>query len=148
MSTRNRHSYDILFNFIQSETENTQPSAITIDFEKAKIPSIQQILQQTDIRGCIFHFKQSICKKIQSFDSILQQYNSNKDLKFNIRMIVELAFAPLKNVLFGYFYLLSTLFYIENTTNLFEHQNYFLHTWIGANNGNNEVSPPKFRREM
>lgn len=148
MSTRNRHSYDFLFNFILSKIENNSPSTITIDFEKAAIASIQRVFPSANIHGCFFHFNQSIWKKIQSFPSILQQYNLDEAFKLNLRMLVALAFVPLENVVPAYFHLLSTAFYTENAANLEEFLNYFSHTWIGVYSGNNQVSPPLFRRDV
>lgn len=148
MSTRNSHTYDTLYEFILSKTNNTPPVSITMDFEKAAITSIQRKFTPCNIYGCFFHFNQSIWKKIQSLPVIFENYNSNDTYKLNLRMIVALAFVPIDDVAWAYYQLITNHFFQENGEDLAELLNYFSNTWIGTFQTIYEISPPMFSRAI
>ena len=69
------------------------PESIMIDFEKASINSLRMAFPETEIKGCFFHFTQSIYRKIQAH-GFQQRYLEDKEFSISMKMLSAIAFVP------------------------------------------------------
>lgn len=68
MQNRTKASYIALFESIKrlcaERYLNFNPKTAMIDFEKAAIKGLNETCQDTEIKGCLFHFTQCILRKV------------------------------------------------------------------------------------
>lgn len=57
----------MLINVSRANRLQFNPEKIFIDFEIAVIEAVNYILPLTQVHGCLFHFTQSIWRKVQEF---------------------------------------------------------------------------------
>jgi transposase-like protein len=65
MKNKNENSYITVFEKLKEILKITA-NYIIIDFENALLNSIKKVFQNAMIKGCSFHFGQSIWRKVQS----------------------------------------------------------------------------------
>ena len=90
---KSQTTYSNLLEQLKSLKHDLAPKTIMIDFEKAMINSLQLAFPQTEIKGCYFHFCQSIYRKIQS-NGFNQRYLEDKEFSIAMKMIAALALVP------------------------------------------------------
>jgi hypothetical protein len=78
------------------------PKNFICDFEKGLINSIVNVFPNTEINGCLFHFGQSVWKRIQH-SGLTSLYRSNKSFKIGVKMMILCAFIPPSDVRKSYF---------------------------------------------
>jgi hypothetical protein len=81
-----------LFELITALSNLQTPSTIKTDFEFAAISALQRSLPNAAISGCMFHFGQSIFRKIQSL-GLQALYNSDGNVKKFAKSLAALAFV-------------------------------------------------------
>ena len=64
------------------------------DFEQAMINSVHQVLPNTPVKGCSYHFSQNVYINIQE-----QWYQEDIDFALKLRIIPALAFVPPQDVI-------------------------------------------------
>ncbi|KAL8606176.1 hypothetical protein ACOMHN_053448 [Nucella lapillus] len=52
---------------------------------------------QTSLRGCFFHYTQSIWRKVQNLHLAIE-YNENRELKTFVRRLAVLPLVPIEDV--------------------------------------------------
>ena len=100
MENRTRQLYDRVFEQIANMIPNNcNISFVTTDFELAAMRSISSIQRfaQAAVKGCYFHLKQSLWRKIQEIGAS-NLYANNREFAINCRMLAALAFAPIERV--------------------------------------------------
>ncbi|XP_060867196.1 uncharacterized protein LOC132942645 [Metopolophium dirhodum] len=107
-----------------------KPSTLMIDFEKAVQKSVNEVFPECLVRGCYFHFSQSIWRHIQS-SSLQQRYMNDAEFALEIRQIAALAFIPEEAVENAFKTLIESEFYENNGPELAPLLNYFEDTWLG-----------------
>ena len=86
--------------------DNFLPSLIMTDFEKALFKASDEVFINCIHKGCFFHFKQAIFRKIQKLE-LTRIYNkkNNKD-SIKLRTLTSLALIP-KNLMKKFYYKLK-----------------------------------------
>lgn len=111
-----------------------QPDRVICDFEISLMTAIETDLPNAVIKGCYFHFCQSLWRKVQELGlSVL--YRQNSSVKKVVRKIMSLAFLPLAIVrmTFNLIYTsrsIARLF--RNHPSLREFVNYFSQTYMNG----------------
>lgn len=108
MSDKTEASYLVVFDLIKTRTSQWKPEKVHVDFEIAPTNALKSIFPNITIRGCFFHFKQSICRK-----------DKELNLKGNIyRKIVNLCsvlpLLPSDKIEEGYIYIKLKSLMLEN----------------------------------
>jgi hypothetical protein len=73
------------------------PSSVQVDYEQAVIRAIEDELPETRIRGCYFHFAQSLWRKIQEL-GLEKLYRTDDSVRMFVRRIVALSFLPVNAI--------------------------------------------------
>ncbi|EGY29180.1 MULE transposase [Candidatus Regiella insecticola 5.15] len=74
------------------------PKCFQIDFEIGMIMAIKELFgHQTKIKGCLFHFGQSIWRKVQNV-GLSEEYKNNAEVKLTVRRICALALVPIDTI--------------------------------------------------
>ena len=70
------------------------PETIMIDFEMAEIMKFKNTLPNSTVKGCLFHFNQSLWRKIQQIGlSVRYRDRQNTDLQGLIIALMALPFS-------------------------------------------------------
>ena len=91
-------TYTALFESVQARVPDLQPTFVLTDFESAAIQSIKAVYPNIRIAGCLFHFSQSIQRKIQTLGALWALYLNNEEFKIQIKTLSALAFVPIEHV--------------------------------------------------
>ena len=97
MSDQTQNTYTAIFSDLKTLV-GFEPRYIVSDFEKAIHNSIIDIFPLSIKKFCIFHFSQSIWKKIQKL-GLISQYKNNKEFNKLIRKILCLSLISENNVI-------------------------------------------------
>jgi MULE transposase domain/FLYWCH zinc finger domain len=139
-------SFPILYCFLSNKTQDTYtrmlriikiklfnnnvlfyPTMIQIDFEQAAYNAIRAVFPETVVRGCYFHFGQSIWRNVQKL-GLLSLYHENIQFKKFVQCTSTLPLLPLERVDWSWQYIKS-LYPSENTAVL-ELISYVENTWL------------------
>jgi len=115
--------------------ENLRPRFAISDFEQALITAMETEFPMTRLRGCYFHFTQSLWRKVQEL-GLAGAYRLNADLKANIRKTFAMGYLPIQIVRMNFEALFNsreTRRLIIRYTNLGE---YYVYLQINYFNGN------------
>lgn len=88
---------DLLLEFCAEHALQFSPSYIVMDFERAAILSLRQHFETVTLRGCFFHLRQIIYRKLQR-EHLSSQYNQNGKFNKEIKCILALSFVHPVNV--------------------------------------------------
>lgn len=66
MSRKTADAYIALFNYIQKNIIDLEPTEIISDFEGGLRKAVNTVFPRTRLRGCWFHFKMAITKKCKA----------------------------------------------------------------------------------
>lgn len=107
------------------------PSTILLDFEKAAINAVSKCFEQTKLRGCIFHYSQSIWRAIQS-NGLTNFFRGG--LKSFFRLYLGLAFVPLARLDEAYSYIRFSFPPASHPaySSCIEFDKYFHQTWFNS----------------
>jgi len=98
MVDRSKDSYIEVLKALKSLVSNLTPQRIMVDFEMAFISAYKDEFPTTEIKGCFFHFKQCLWRKIQSC-GLKKMYDDDVEFSMQIRSLSALAFIPIINVI-------------------------------------------------
>lgn len=97
METKEKKSYDILFDFMKKNLTQLKAKIVIFDFEHAAFSSFHAFFPETTISGCFFHLSQIIWRKIQA-DRNVKLYKEDALFQKHIKMILSMAYVPNKNI--------------------------------------------------
>ena len=101
LTSRKKENYCRLLRLIKEKaTENGfdfNPTKIIIDFERATIAAIHEILPNTVVRGCFFHYAQCVWRKVQEL-GLSTLYREDKGVKTWIRRAAAMPLVPIDNI--------------------------------------------------
>lgn len=123
-------TYCCLFEALKSIKPELNPDTIMIDFEKAAINAISKKFPVTKIRGCFFHFTQSVWRHVQQ-SGLQQRYTEDSEFALQIRMMTALSVVPVADVEQAFNDLMDTSYYTAHKELLTPMVIYFEDTWIG-----------------
>ena len=98
MQRRTTAEYRNVLQVIKNQVRNLThhrwaPQDVICDFEKALHTALETDLPQTRIRGCYFHFNQSLWRRVQEF-GLVRAYRINNRTKKIIRKVMAVGFLP------------------------------------------------------
>lgn len=109
-----------------------EPEFIICDFEKALINAIRNQFRSSRINGCLFHFGQSIWKRIQS-SSLVNIYKTDTFFKKGVKLMILCSFVPVYDVQKAYKKIKNWMISKINV-NLSDFFDYFEINYIGIYN--------------
>ncbi|KAG0441689.1 hypothetical protein DMUE_0857 [Dictyocoela muelleri] len=101
MKHKNEDSYEKLLKILYEQI-NYMPKFIVTDFEFAAIYSFRKIFPSAKLRGCHFHYAQSIWRNVQK-SGLTSNYKNDDVFNNFIRSLISLAYVPNDKIIFGYF---------------------------------------------
>lgn len=120
------------------------PKTIMIDFEKGAINAFKNAFPHTCIKGCFFHFNQSVYRKVQEF-GLKRRYDTDSAFALKLRLLCALAFIPVEEAVMVFEELIDAKIIPEEANEVVD---YFEDTWIGRPDRRNGRRPPLFSIEM
>ena len=70
------------------------PTVVVVDFEQASIAAFQTEFPNISVKGCYFHYNQSLWRAVQRL-GLVNAYRNNRLLKKCVKNIMSLGFLPL-----------------------------------------------------
>ena len=77
------------------------PQFITLDFERAAIKAFSATFPHLRVRGCHFHFCQSILRQVNSL-GLKVTYEENEEFRTCVRMLMVLPYMEIVELVAGY----------------------------------------------
>jgi hypothetical protein len=108
LESKTMKAYESIFDIILCEINRRQPSTISIDFEIAAINAIRKKFDGVQICGCLFHFGQSIFRRVQQL-GFQREYNEDIGFCMEVKMLIALAFVPHGSVISAFSHLSANL---------------------------------------
>lgn len=149
---RSTATYNTIFSKLKEAEPLLNPRHIMVDFEMAAINAAESIFTQSTIKGCYFHFCQSIYRHVQEY-GMQTSYSSNINVAQHIRYIAALAFVPSADVYKCYVALKGFAFFKQKinskSDNGFKNLlKYVEDTWIGGKNPDGSYRSGRFSIEL
>ncbi|KAF7685046.1 hypothetical protein CDIK_4205 [Cucumispora dikerogammari] len=145
MKNKTQSAYSLAFNFINRNI-NINPKYILLDFEIAAINAARETFPHSKVQGCLFHFGQSLWKKLQNL-SLSQKYKNDKNFNQTVRMLLNLAFVPPVDVIKQYSSIIKIYKKTENKE-LQKFLKYFENTYVGSVEQDNIYKEPIFSPDL
>ncbi|XP_042146110.1 uncharacterized protein LOC121835725 [Ixodes scapularis] len=122
----------MLLEAIDDATSSTrQVHTIVIDFEKAEENAFRECIPDVDVHGCLFHFAQSIWRRIQEL-GMHTRFIDDSSYHLIVKKFIALCFCDVFDVCDRYRMLARQLLDLFGRTE--QHQellDYFENTWVG-----------------
>ena len=115
-----------------------QPQSILMDYELAIHNTAAEIWPSSTRRGCQFHYKKALLKKVKQSDLWTEYLVPDSPIREHFAMIGALAFVPLSDLNTTWRHLKPLL-----PNDMMEFANYYEATWIGTS-----TTEPLFSHEM
>lgn len=119
-------TYTRILKQLQIMIPTASPTCIILDFESAARSSFQQHFPNASILGCYFHLCQSVQRKVQEL-GLKNEYETNGDLRMQIRSLPALAMVPPEDVANSFDLLAESM---PENEKIVELLSYFEHTYI------------------
>ncbi|XP_063693751.1 uncharacterized protein LOC134825467 [Bolinopsis microptera] len=97
------------------------------DYERALINAVETTWPTTTKRGCFFHHKQALWRKMQQHDLVPEYNAENSAVRKYFQMIGAIAFVDLGDVLDTWTQLKATL-----PSEMDSFADYYERTWVGT----------------
>ena len=91
-----RYIYEKVPEFAQERNLDINLSLCVVDFKIANMNVIQLLLPNAQVKGCLFHFSQSLCRKISSLCLTLLYVAMESNAPECASMLLELPFGGCK----------------------------------------------------
>ena len=86
-------TYERCFSLLKEKLPLWSPHVLKIDFEVAAIQGIRNVFPQIEVKGCNFHFNQSVWRRVQTL-GLTTSYRDDADIRKHIHMCAALAHLP------------------------------------------------------
>jgi len=97
LQNKTKQTYTEMLSVICEKCPNSEVVQITIDFEKAVVLAIEEVLPKVKIHCCYVHLCQSVWRKIQEY-GLVKKYKEDKKFQRDVAMITGLAFLPVNYI--------------------------------------------------
>lgn len=144
---RSRTTYCKILEFIKSKQPGLNPELLLVDFEIGFIKEFLKSFPDSDIGGCYFHFRQCNWRHVV-LSGLAVRYSNDEQFSTAIKMLIALAFIPVKTVTRLFDSLILTRFFIDNQDDLNDYLTYFENTWIGKKQRSGSRRDPLFNLEL
>ena len=130
MTTKLYHHYLLVLNKIKILVPGFLPKLAIGDFEKASMGAWRDSFPDIKIRGCLFHYKQAIVKKLASLN-LKSFFCKNPSANCFFNLFMGLGFLP-QNKMIETFQLLSSAQFGNDIqmSNIRKFLRYFERTWL------------------
>ncbi len=139
---KKQETYCALWTNLKGEV-SIQPDSVLMDFEQASINVVSTVFPDTEVKGCFFHFSQSIYRKILDLGQATK-YRDDKNFNQAVRMLAALAFVPPEHTVSWYEKLVDSHDDLPQDLR----QDYFEDNFIGRINRNGTRRRPRFSIDM
>lgn len=95
--------YEIFFTQVRELVDDYAPPIFSLDYERAAINAINSVFDESEIRGCFFHFQQCYWRQIQSC-GLHKQYTNDTEFAQGVKLLPAIAFVPKQDVRITYLY--------------------------------------------
>jgi len=104
LENKRTDSYVEVLEALKEVDSSLNPSTVILDFEKAEHKAFKEVFPTSTIHGCLFHFAQSVWRRIRGEKAILALYNDTENPEYarQIRCLAALAFVPIDRALAAY----------------------------------------------
>ena len=116
-------SYTKALEVLKSHCPDFNSNLFMADFEKAEHSAIKAHFPNALIKGCLFHWKQSLLRRFRK----LPDYSDNEMMKACLNAVYGLAFVPVSDVDLGWNFLKPSLMQYPATASFIT---YFESTWL------------------
>lgn len=107
-----------------------KPRYVLLDYEKAVINSVKDVLPETECFGCYFHFTQSLIRRLND-SGLKNDYSNDVSIFMAIKKLQALTFLPSDRIIDAYLELKPSL-----PIKLVRFMEYFEQTYVLGRNGN------------
>lgn len=105
-SRKTEETYTIIFNHLKEHARRLglrfAPDRVSMDFERASMNAVHNVLPEADCSGCLFHWAQNLMKKAGEFGLKAAYENPNhpdhREVKRSINTLLGLPFIPLEDI--------------------------------------------------
>ena len=97
MSGRKKRDYQGVLNHIRNLLQETSVKTVIIDFEAAMWKAFPTVFPDVEVRGCCFHWTQSVWRKIQDL-GLAVSYKAHKDTYKYLRQLMSLPYLPKEHI--------------------------------------------------
>jgi MULE transposase domain len=97
MTDRIEKIYRKIFKFLRN-SHNFQPANVMLDFERASRKAAASVWPHATIRGCFFHYKQSIRRKTKKIEILAQTLQTSSKARQVVQMFQNLPLLPLEKI--------------------------------------------------
>ncbi|XP_008182264.1 uncharacterized protein LOC103309191 [Acyrthosiphon pisum] len=143
LPNKKKKTYIRLLQSLKTLNCNLKPKTVMLDFEIGAMTALKKEFSDIKIRGCHFHFAQSVWRHIQEC-GLSKQYKEDSTFAFEIKKLNALAYVPVDYVVRYFEYLVDTPFYRELESDLSRLLDYFEETWVGKMDRSRKRKNPKF----
>ena len=130
MSSRRKEDYNDIFNEINNLVPINRVVRIVADFERAVWGSVKEIYPNVQMKGCFFHFCQSVMRRVQLI-GLKPSYSNNEGINLLVRCLMALPLIPSAHIISTFNTLKLRI--PDNCPLLKSLFDYVLRNWIDSN---------------
>lgn len=123
---RSERTYIRLFDEIKLRLPFWQPKTFKVDYEIAAITAFRKSFPNSVVKGCNFHYNQSIWRRVQRL-GLCTAYNEDSEIRRHIRMCAALSHLPRSAIDDGWLYIME---HAPQNDLLEEFNDYFVEQWL------------------
>ena len=153
LPAKNASVFERLFTFLLSKVQRG-PQKIVLDFELAAINTIEELIPDTAVEGCLFHWKKAIFSQVQK-KGLLRLYNQDENMQSALQLIYSLAYVPAEQIVDVYtqkvrtqIMQFATDWNQEDTDNLKRFLQYIEKYFVGESCTRKSRRPPFFSHSL
>lgn len=144
LPNKKESTYSIVFNALKKLSPILCPESIMMDYEKAVMNVCMKQYPSVKIRGCFFHFKQAIYRKVGQL-GLKKKYDTDSKFSAQIRHLAALAYVPEYDVVTVFEEIIEKNIIPSDAEGLLD---YFEDVWIGRPGRNQTRRAPTFPISM
>lgn len=126
LPNRKKDTYIKLLTLMKEHIPNFNPRSMKIDFETSTILACREMFPDCKLKGCNFHFNQSIWRKVQEL-GLAKRYREDKDIRKHIKLTAALAHLPPQYIDDGWLYIMESS---PNFREIMDFNDYFVTQWL------------------
>jgi hypothetical protein len=127
MTNKSQNLYLEMFQQLQILEPSLNPRTMMTDFEMATLNAFHDVFPEAVQRGCFFHHKQCLLRKLQTMGEVNDKYNSDATYKMKVKMMPALAFIPEDQVKNAFEKLINDQLYEDVELEII---NYYSDVWV------------------
>ena len=131
---KSAETYRQLFRCLRDEN-GWMPISITVDFEASCYVALRNIFPDAEIKGCYFHFKQCLWRKVQEL-GLATLYQHDEDIHIHIGMCAALSLIPVNRIDDGWISIQETTPLLAQLRRFYD---YFVDQWLDSTMFNREM---------